>query len=670
MAKRAELKARLTLNKAQFDRGIKAANDQVRRFSMAAKNLGNRSIQAGLVGIGVGAVAAAAGLRKAVQEAANMEQMRTSFGVLLKDAGKATKLLADISKFSMETPLNIPDLAQGAKQMLAFGFSAESMITNMRMLGDVATGLSIPLGDLVYIYGTLRTQGRAYTRDIMQFTMRGVPMIDELAKNMRVSKAEVMSMVEEGKIGFSEVERAFQSMTGKGGLFNGMLEKQGKTFSGRMEQLKESINSLFREMGGPIIDALKPALEGASEFLNKQIPKAKEFGAKLVEGAQAFLSIMNDPAAFQAMLAANVEAAMKSGGNVLFAILGGAGDMFKSAMVPAVQSIGYMLLGAMMKAFQDPIAGFQARIEALAEMIYDLNNPGGKVASTIAADTLNRNINTAKERLAEIESRKPGSGASAPAFGMFGGPKVNKELSPEEYDKQKSGIQKLIAEQTAALNEQLDIIGKSGGDPFASIESRKEQLLAASPKIATPEGEMTADQLFRKGGNGIGGAAVDAAQIAKSIKVEDIFGASRAAKVAQSATTRAANSGQALLAAKPSIDMGANQRGFDALRGKSPFALSGGIGLGSAGSRATAVGKGGASLPPWIGSSLGGARPVGGQANKFKPGSFGLFGYRARKAAERDAKTQTDSKRLDGMNESLKTISQGVSVLAGSKGSG
>ena len=70
------------------------------------------------------------------------------------------------------------------------------------MLGNVAAGVGSQLGDLAYLYGTLRTQGRAYAVDIRQFAGRGIPIYEELAKVLRVTKDNVSELVKEGKVGF------------------------------------------------------------------------------------------------------------------------------------------------------------------------------------------------------------------------------------------------------------------------------------------------------------------------------------------------------------------------------------------------------------------------------------------------------------------------------------
>ena len=48
-------------------------------------------------------------------------------------------------------------------------------------------------------------------------------------------------MIETGKIGFPEVQKAFAAMTGEGGKFHGTMAKQSKSLSGLFSTLKDNI---------------------------------------------------------------------------------------------------------------------------------------------------------------------------------------------------------------------------------------------------------------------------------------------------------------------------------------------------------------------------------------------------------------------------------------------
>lgn len=184
-----------------------------------------------------------------IEATGKMQQLDVALSTILQSKSKADALLAEISEFAKKTPFNLDEVANGAKQLLAYGSSADNVVDELSMLGDVASGLQIPLGQLIYLYGTLRVQGRAYWRDIQQFQGRGVNVIEEMAKNLGVTQDQIKSLVEEGKIGFKDVEKAFHSMTSEGGKFNNMLENSSGTWPQRIANIEDTLFQKMNEFG-------------------------------------------------------------------------------------------------------------------------------------------------------------------------------------------------------------------------------------------------------------------------------------------------------------------------------------------------------------------------------------------------------------------------------------
>lgn len=188
--------------------------------------------------------------RQVIEATKNYEYFSASLRTLMHgDVQTAQALEAQLVELAKKTPFSLEEVQDATKQLMAYGFSAGSVTKNIRMLGDVASALKIPFGDIAYIYGTLRTQGRAYTRDIMQFTQRGIPVIGELAKQYNTTTQNAMKMVEQGKVGFADIEKAFVSMTSKGGMFYNMMNEQSKTLGGRLSNLGDSWNQFMVGLG-------------------------------------------------------------------------------------------------------------------------------------------------------------------------------------------------------------------------------------------------------------------------------------------------------------------------------------------------------------------------------------------------------------------------------------
>lgn len=177
------------------------------------------------------------------------QQLEISFKTMLGSGEQANELLAQLAQTAASTPFDLQGIASSAKNMLAYGFAADQVNETIVRLGNVAAGLSQPLGDIVYLYGSLRASGRVTNIDIRQFANRGIPIYEELAKVLGKSVSEINSLVSAGKVGFSDIEQAFQNMTNKGGKFYNLMQAQSESLTGQISNLQDNIDMMFNELG-------------------------------------------------------------------------------------------------------------------------------------------------------------------------------------------------------------------------------------------------------------------------------------------------------------------------------------------------------------------------------------------------------------------------------------
>lgn len=191
------------------------------------------------------------------------QQLEVAFTTMLQSKQKADKLLAEITQFAATTPFELKDVASATKQLLAFGISAEKIEPTLRALGDVSAGIGAPLGEIAYLFGTIKTQGVALTQDVRQFAQRGIPIYEELAKVLGVSTDQVGEFITAGKVGFPEIEKVFQNLTAEGSKFGGLMEAQSKTLVGLQSNLRDAVDQMLNDLGrsseGLFADVIKGA---------------------------------------------------------------------------------------------------------------------------------------------------------------------------------------------------------------------------------------------------------------------------------------------------------------------------------------------------------------------------------------------------------------------------
>lgn len=177
------------------------------------------------------------------------QQLEISFNTMLGSADKSKQLMDELIQTAAHTPFDMSSITGGAKQLLAYGTEAKDVNKTLVQLGDIASGLNIPLGELVYLYGTTVSQGRMFTMDLRQFMGRGVPLAEELGKILHQNTTEVQESVSKGKVTSDIFKEAIANMTQAGGRFGGLMEQQSKTWEGQWSNIGDSIQQAFNEIG-------------------------------------------------------------------------------------------------------------------------------------------------------------------------------------------------------------------------------------------------------------------------------------------------------------------------------------------------------------------------------------------------------------------------------------
>ncbi|OUO42962.1 tape measure protein [Muribaculum sp. An287] len=243
------------------DNAVLEANRMEQSFLTFAQN-GARYIVSYLVGQGMMSL-----VQSIVQVRGQFQQLELAFNTMLRSTEKSQVLMSQLVDTAAKTPFDLTSIAQGAKQMLAFGSNVGSVVDEIVMLGNVASGVSAPLGDLIYLYGTLRSQGRAYTVDIRQFAGRGIPIYEELGKVLNADRQELNKLVTEGKVGFPEVEKAFKNMTSEGGIYFNLMQEQSKSLTGMLSNLGDAWDSALNKIGKDNEDLFAGAIQGAIDLV-------------------------------------------------------------------------------------------------------------------------------------------------------------------------------------------------------------------------------------------------------------------------------------------------------------------------------------------------------------------------------------------------------------------
>lgn len=184
-----------------------------------------------------------------IQVRGEYQKTEIAFETMLGSREKANSLMQETIALAAKTPFNVSELADGAKQLLAFNVPANEVIDTLRRMGDISAGLNVPLSQLQLAFGQVKAKGKLMGDDLRQFTEAGVPMVDELAKKFNTTTGEIYQMVSAGKIGFNDVKEVLFSMTNEGGKFYNLMEEQSKSLTGQLANLQDAVEQMFNKIG-------------------------------------------------------------------------------------------------------------------------------------------------------------------------------------------------------------------------------------------------------------------------------------------------------------------------------------------------------------------------------------------------------------------------------------
>nr|DAX79482.1 MAG TPA: tail tape measure protein [Caudoviricetes sp.] len=231
------------------------------------------------------------------------QQLEISFGTMLKSKENANELMAQLTDLAAKTPFGLEEVSEGAKRLLAFQVPAEEVTETLRRMGDVASGLGVPMGQLIHVYGQVKAQGKLMTNDLYQFMNAGIPIIAELSKVVGKSETEIKDMVSAGKIGFTEIQAVIKNMTNEGGLFYNLMAEQSKSLGGQISNLKDNFDQMLNEIGKSSEGLVSGAIKGVS-FLVENYETIGKLIAGLIVSYGTYRAALIATAAVQQVVAA------------------------------------------------------------------------------------------------------------------------------------------------------------------------------------------------------------------------------------------------------------------------------------------------------------------------------------------------------------------------------
>lgn len=139
-----------TLNPSPFLSGLRSMEGGMAGLTRMVAPL------AGLAGAFIGVRKAADLMGRGMSAAMDAEDLEVSFKVMLGSAEAAKAMMKDLYDFSDESPFESDKIVTAGKQLLAFGFAADSIKPLLTDVGDLAAGMGKDVDQVATAFGNIK----------------------------------------------------------------------------------------------------------------------------------------------------------------------------------------------------------------------------------------------------------------------------------------------------------------------------------------------------------------------------------------------------------------------------------------------------------------------------------------------------------------------------------
>ena len=236
--------------------------------------------------------------KSVISLADNLEKSSIAFETMLWSAEASKQMLEQLSEFARKTPFELTWIRQNAQQLIAMWVNANDIIPTLKSLWDVSAWLSVPLERLALNYGQVIAQWKLTWRELRDFTMAWVPLLDELSKMLWKTTTQIQDMISKWQISSNDVVQAFQNMTSEWWRFADLMDKQANTLSWQRSNFKDTLNSLGEEIGSSLLPTLKWYIEQIQTRLSENSEAIKTLISQLFDNitttADSIITVLQD----------------------------------------------------------------------------------------------------------------------------------------------------------------------------------------------------------------------------------------------------------------------------------------------------------------------------------------------------------------------------------------
>lgn len=198
----------------------------------------------------------------ALQTSAAFEQLAISFRVMTGSAQTGQELTDAIIELGAKTPMTAQQLSKAAQLLLSFGESAENIIPDLKLLGDITGGEVNRFNQLSLAFAQVGANGKLMGQDLLQMVNAGFNPLQIISQKTGRSMGELRKEMEEGRISFQMVAQAMQDAASEGGRYFGLMEQQAGSLNGLLSTNADTWEQVAKNIGDMFLPMAKAAVQG------------------------------------------------------------------------------------------------------------------------------------------------------------------------------------------------------------------------------------------------------------------------------------------------------------------------------------------------------------------------------------------------------------------------
>ena len=210
----------------------------------------------------------------AVKSAADLETLETSFISLTGGAKQARDMVADLNKFTAETPFQLEAVGKAARQLIAAGTDISQVNTQLQFLGDIAATSGSSIDEIAAIFAKVQAKGKVELENLNQLAERGIPIFTALAEATGLPASKLGA----GAVSIKQFNATLKSFAEAGGFAEGAMKRLSQTAAGKLSTAIDNLKLAGASLANDILPKITAALDkvtGAAQGFTRLDPDIK-----------------------------------------------------------------------------------------------------------------------------------------------------------------------------------------------------------------------------------------------------------------------------------------------------------------------------------------------------------------------------------------------------------